>query len=373
MNTPIKHSASRLRLATLSSFSPHKLGSGEDAYVSFAKAATERGHSWTLFCHEPIHPTVQKEFYRTGANIQSLTELERRPLQALNLFRHSFDVVELNLIAPRSPIALAAYAAWPCSVIFIDRVSGPPEGEDTRANWASRALDRITMLRVNRFAGVSEYVRARGEKRFGLPLNKTRVLYNGVDTTRFHSPVRPPQNRNEIKILCVGYLIPEKGMDVLLKAIADVTSERWSLTIIGEGPEGPSLYELANNLGIQRRVEFLGLRDDVDRLLREADIFAHPAVWEEAFGHTVVEGMASGCCVLASKVGGIPELMVDQQEGLLIEPGDVASWTDALSRCCQDAGLRLHLGTAARARVLRDFPIERRMNEELALFEDVAR
>jgi glycosyltransferase involved in cell wall biosynthesis len=229
------------------------------------------------------------------------------------------------------------------------------------------------MLRVEKYVGVSEYVRSRGQKRFGLPDERAAVQYNGISKERFATvPVPHPGGAGTspvapVMILAVGSLIPEKGFDVLLHALAKTGEPSWHLRIAGEGPERGRLEELAARLAIAGRVDFLGLRDDVDSLAKQSDVFVHPAVWQEAFGYTVIEGMAARCCVLASRVGGIPELMVDGKEGFLLPPGDVDAWAQAIRRCLRDVELRESLASAARSRVLRDFTIERRISTELSL------
>lgn len=360
----------RIRLAKLTNFAPMKLGSGEKGLMAFARAAEDRGVSWTLFCHSPMHPEVAEELARYDVPIGDLGALERNPVAAWRTFRRDFDVVQLNLIAPRAPVAIAAYLAWPTRVIFVDRLSGEATESESIRRAMGKVLDRATMLRVEKYVGVSEYVRSRGQERFGLPDERTAVQYNGIAEERFATvpdPAAQGSGTSPVMILAVGALISEKGFDVLLRALAKADDCSWHLRIAGEGPERGRLQELAADLAIGDRVDFLGLRDDVDALAKESHVFVHPAVWREAFGYTVIEGMAARCCVLASRVGGIPELLVDEEEGLLLPPGDVDAWALAILRCVRDAALRERLASAAHARALRDFTIQRRISTEMAL------
>lgn len=371
----MNHPPKRIRLAKVTNFAPKKLGSGEKGLMAFARAAHEQEVAWTLFCHSPMHPVVAEALARYEVPIGDLGALERSPLTAWRTFRRDFDVVQLNLIAPRAPVAIAAYLAWPTSVVFVDRLSGEATESESARRAVGKLLDRVTMLRVEKYVGVSEYVRSRGQERFGLPDERTAVQYNGIAEERFATvPVPQPGGTrgSPVMILAVGALIPEKGFDVLLRALAKASESSWRLRIAGEGPERSRLEELAAELGIEERIDFLGLRDDVDALAKEADVFVHPAIWQEAFGYTVIEGMAARCCVLASQVGGIPELMVDEEEGLLLPPGDEDAWAQAIRRCVGDAALRGRLASAGRSRVLRDFTIERRMSTELALIKGAA-
>ncbi|MCH7892334.1 MAG: peptidoglycan DD-metalloendopeptidase family protein [Gemmatimonadetes bacterium] len=130
---------------------------------------------------------------------------------------------------------------------------------------------------------------------------------------------------------------------------------------------------VARQLGIEGKTSFLGLRDDVDTLMRRSDILVHPAIWEEAFGLTVVEGMSSGCCVLASRVGGIPELLEHGSEGFLVEPGNVESLVEHLDHVARDPAIRVGFGAAARSRVLHDFDLAKSVGAELDMFEAAVR
>lgn len=364
-----------LRVAYLAGFSPRKLGTGENRLVALARAARERGHTITFFGYEPVHPMVAEEWAAVGATWERLRGLGERPLASVRRLAREFDVIQLNAIAPRSRIAAVAYAAWPTPVLFVDHVSGPPDsgGLPVKRSLPRRELDRITMIRVRHFAGVSDYVRRRGEHRFGLSADRTLTVYGGVDTIRFHPPdSRPRSLEKGVRITCVAALIPEKGVGTLLRAVSRIPPGGWELRIVGSGPEAGALERSARALGLGERVEFLGLRDDVDEILRDTHILVHPAVWEEALGYTVLEGMASGCAVIASRVGGIPELIRDGLEGMLVEPGNVEHLTKALVDLLRDAEDRGRLGEAARRRVVQDFSLERNVRLTLDWFEAAA-
>lgn len=358
-----------LRIAYFSNFSPQKLGTGENRIVAFAAAARDRGYRFTLFGREPVHPDVRVALREAGARWEPLSRLESTPVRSSRRLAKEFDVLQLNMIAPRSRLALAAYLAWPARVLFVDRVSGQPDGPPARG-IVRRIADRLTMFRVHELAGITDYVRERARARFGLPAARTRVLYNGVDDGRFHPPAREPEEE-PFRVLTVANLIPEKGVDVLLEAMAMARIDDGRLDIAGSGPEEPDLRRLAQELGIASQTRFLGMRDDVPELLRTSHVFVHPAVWQEALGNTVLEGMATGRPVIASRVGGIPELMEDGEEGLLIEPGDVEGLAAALESLAEDAERRRRLGAEARNRVLRDFRLEDSIARHLDWCEEV--
>jgi glycosyltransferase involved in cell wall biosynthesis len=210
--------------------------------------------------------------------------------------------------------------------------------------------------------------------RFGLPPERTCTIYNGVDVERFSPSERAVEgDEGGLQLLAVSALIREKGIDLLLRALAALGDVPWRLAVAGDGPARGTLMDLAKNLGIADRTRFLGLRDDVPGLLRTADIFVHPAIWQEALGNTVLEGMAAGCAVVASRVGGIPELARHGEEALLVEPTNVRELSDTLLRLAADPALRRRLGRAARARVVKDFSLASSISRHLDCCEAAVR
>ena len=362
-----------IRIAHFSNFSPKKLGTGENRIVRVARRAAERGHSITFFGLRPIHPQVQADLEEVQAAWRPLRDVEAAPFRAGRALAREFDVIQLNMIAPRSRAAVAAYLAAPTRVLFVDRVSGPPnEASEPPPSLARRMVERATMLRVHEIAGITDYVRERAQRRFSFPPERTRTLYNGVCLDRFHPPGKPRDDRGPLQVLTVASLIPEKGIDVLIRALARMRHRERTLRIVGEGREREALEALVAELSLQDRVTFLGLRDDVHELMRDADVFVHPAVWQEALGNTVLEAMASGLCTLASRVGGIPELLVDGEEGRLLPAGDAERMAAELDAVAGDPALRRRYGDAARARVERDFGLELAVARYLDWCEEAA-
>lgn len=360
-----------LRIGLAVELAPRKRGSIEDWLLAFAREATARGHRLTLFCHEPMHPILRAGIAETGTQIEPVEDLVRWPVRAIMRFSRSFDIVHLNLFAPRDKIPLIAYAAWPCRVVFVDHMSGYGGDGSLARRLVRSTLDSLVVARTAAYVGVSRYVGDRAVRRFPR-MRRHRVIYNGVDDQRFGALVaqaRVPKAR----LLCIANLIEHKGVDILLKAVAQMSTRDVVVDIVGDGPLEPQLVRLAESLSIGRRVRFLGLQDDVPSCLAQADIAVHPCVWQEAFGLSVVEAMSAGVPVIASNTGAMPELLADGACGVLVPPGDPVALGEAIDRLLAEPDRGRALAAAARRRVTETFRLTACVSAHLDCCEEAAR
>ncbi len=360
-----------LRVAVLMNLAPRKLGSFEAWLVALAAEALARGHRLDIFGREPVHPSIAKQLRMLGVGWNKIAVLERRKVAAVQRLRRDYDVLHINLFSRRDAIPLIAYAAWPACVLLVTRIAVRDPAAPPRPP-VYRLLDRLTLRRVTSVAAVSNYVRDQVIDRFHIHARKVRTIYNGIDAERFHPPSRTPPRAGAVRVLAAGNLHPWKGMDHLFRAVASLDRGAVHLSIAGDGQEESTLRSLARTLGLEKDVEFLGLRSDLDELLRETDIFVHPVVAQEAFGLAVAEAMASGCAVIASRIGGLPELIEDGTSGLLVPPGDENAIAAALGRLVASPAERERLGVNARLRVADHFSLSRCVREHLDWCEEMA-
>ena len=169
---------------------------------------------------------------------------------------------------------------------------------------------------------------------------------NGVDTGRFFPATRKPDGTCEL--LFVGRLAPQKGVDILLNALA-LISTGWRLRIAGDGPEREHLSALATTLGLADRVTFLGWtqRDALPELYRSADVFVFPS-YDEGMPNVVLEALASGLPIVATRIAGNDQLVVDGENGALVPPGNPAAFANALLPVLADRTLRTAMGESSR-------------------------
>lgn len=215
-----------------------------------------------------------------------------------------------------------------------------------------RATRNAAVRSANHVFSPSAYLRAIAIG-WGLDPDRISVLPNP-------SPEVPPlPPRDELRadlgldgfvLVFAGRLGPQKAVGVLLNALADVRDV--TLVIAGDGPERATLERRARELGLEDRVRFFGgvPREEVLRLFGAADASVLPSAWEN-FPHTIVEALVLGCPVIATGVGGVPEVVHDGVNGLLVPPGDPEALRDAIQRYFADGELSRRLAEAAPASV----------------------
>jgi glycosyltransferase involved in cell wall biosynthesis len=173
-------------------------------------------------------------------------------------------------------------------------------------------------------------------------------------------------------LLALARLVPQKGLDIALEALARLQNERAVLVVAGDGPERGRLVELARRLGVGDRVLLPGRAGDVGPLLERASLLVHPARWE-GFGLVLLEAMLAGRAVVATEVSAIPEVVVDGETGLLVPPDDPQALARAIDRLLSDDGERERLGNAGRERAHAEFSVERMAARTAAVYELAAR
>jgi len=209
------------------------------------------------------------------------------------------------------------------------------------------------------FVGVSREIADVLRRRF--PQGDVRCIKNGIDLTHVTSRVAHSETRASLGLPDEAFVIgtvcrltPVKGVEFLLKAFTQVkkrsASKMWKLVVVGDGPLRQSLEALASDLGVASETIFLGARTDVFDVMAALDALTLPSL-HEGIPVVLLEAMALGVPIVASQVGGIPEILADYKEARLVPSQNPNLLADAIVELAEDAELRRRLSSAARVRV----------------------
>jgi glycosyltransferase involved in cell wall biosynthesis len=317
----------------------------------------------TKISRDSVGATVRGVLSTVSAASLSLIRLVRY------VRRHGIDVVHTS-DRPRDAVTAVLLAALTGtkSIIHVHVAWG---------TWMSPAL-RWALRRADGLVAVSEFV-ATSLAESGHDPTRIHVVLNAIDVTQW----TPRTGRDDVRrefgivddgalVLSVCRLFPEKGAEALIRACALARNDVSGLRVVIAGedvtPDGHFSIHLAavvNELAMSDVVEFVGVRDDVPRLMAGADVFAMPS-YGEPFGLVFAEAMAMEVPVVGLDHGGTVEVVDNGRTGLLAEPGDVDALATMIVKLLQDPQLRDQLGRAGRARVLDRFTVDR-------MADDVAR
>lgn len=246
-----------------------------------------------------------------------------------------------------------------------------------RRRGRRRRVRRLIAPLVDRMVAVSEHLRQSLVEEPGVRPGKITVIRTGVDTTRF----RPLGLRHLLRsthgfgpedfvIGTVGRLAPEKNYPLLVDAsrMLDRRGSHTQLLIIGDGEERQALRQYIARNGLEPRVRLLGFREDIPALLNVLDVFVLSSL-TEGVSAALLEAMAVGLPVVATRVGGNPEVVEDGVTGQLVPPNDASALAEAVALYARDKSARLEHGRAGRDRVRREFTVESAVTAYVSLYE----
>jgi glycosyltransferase involved in cell wall biosynthesis len=206
------------------------------------------------------------------------------------------------------------------------------------------------------------------------PLGRIAVCYNGIDAAAFAGPRERCKELKDASLVigCVCVLRPEKDLPLLIRAFARVRGllPGMKLLMMGSGPEESRLHALARELELGDSCRFVPSAADVAPAMRSIDIFVHPSL-TESLPNAVMEAMAAGCCVIATRVGGCPELIEHGVHGLLSNPGDLEDLVAKLRDTVLQTQERTRMGAAALRRISEEFSVERSVTRMTGIYEQV--
>lgn len=243
-----------------------------------------------------------------------------------------------------------------------------------------RVLQRAAWAATDRLLSVSSRLSERMARETGYPLDRITTIRNGVDLARFGAVSRADARRalgldaGTPVVGTVGRLVPVKDHVGLVEAMAGVcrSEPRAVLLLAGDGPEQAAIEARVEALGLRSSVRLLGHRPDVETVLAALDLFVLSSV-SEGLSNTILEAMAAGAPVVATRVGGADEMVVEGATGLLVESGQAGALATAIAGLLADDARRAAMGAAGRRRVEAEFELAGMVRRYDALYESVAR
>jgi glycosyltransferase involved in cell wall biosynthesis len=231
--------------------------------------------------------------------------------------------------------------------------------------------ERITRPLVDCYAAVSDEVRRTMIERAHIDPDRIVTIYNGIECAFGHLPSDAPgRARSPVRLALIGRLHCQKGHGVLLEAFRSIldTGRQAHLFFAGEGPDEDLLRGKTRDLGVAEAVTFAGVVDDPLAFIAGIDIVVLPSLWE-GMPNVLLEAMAASRPIVASRLGGIEEMLRDGQSALLCEPGRAGALADAIMRLMDEPDLGRSLAAAARRDVEQRFDIARTVAATQALYE----
>ena len=272
-------------------------------------------------------------------------------------------VPDVVVACNRDSVLMLANALAPHPVVYHVHEAPTVTGKNRRVMAA--IVRRCALL-----VGVSDFVRTRLVE-LGVPAGKVRVATNGVSRVELRPGQREPK---PFTVGICGQVAPWKGHKDLIEALGSLYARGVEVRCLVFGKGAPefeaTLRRRADELGIGERVEWRGFVRDPDLLYGELDVLAVPSRVEETFGMVAAEAGMRGVPVIASRVGGLPEVVADGQSGYLIEAGRPDELALRIEELAADAALRQAMGAAARERILARFTTRRMVQQhEMMLLE----
>lgn len=345
-----KHRTPRKALHVLGSAELAWSGIGEIVLGLTTSLEPEKYRAECLFLHNG--PLVER--FRERGISSSVIEWKRGPYGALEFLRFlkrgRYDIVHAHN-AGRSLQMAARFS----DAHFILHIHGLGETADHPTPFRIVFAEEVLVVSQ----AVARVMHARS----------VTVVRPGVDTARFSNRGQSVERRDPV-IGTLGRLVPVKGIASLLNAFREVYEQLPDarLEIAGDGPELDALQHRTQVLGLDAAVSFLGWADRPEDLFARWAVFAQPSVWDAAPG-AVLQASASGLPVVASNVGGIPEMVQDGRTGYLVTPGDTAEFARVLLATLKNTAERKALGDAGRKWVEAEFTREEMIQKILSIYE----
>lgn len=350
-----------------------EFGGAEKVVVDLANAMADE-HQIAICCVKRTGELASNLDSSIGLHCLDKTEGNEAglPLRLKKIIRqHQAELVHLH---NWGPFLEAGIAALLCpEVRIVQTIHGPyagyPQGWKP---WLKKnlrhGLELLLARRFYKLIAVADSVQSDLSARH-LPANKLTTIHNGITTEQPEAVQNLPAPRRSLQLITIARLAPIKNQQLMMKAFQLVHKQypEASLWIIGDGPSREQLTKLTTELNISEQVVFAGFRADATALLPHADLFLLSSDYE-GISISLLEAMRAKLPVIATKVGGIAETVIDGDTGLLVAKGDATAFAAAIIKLCDHAELRKQMGEAGCARQQKQFSVASMCEQYLRLY-----
>ena len=316
-------------------------GGAEHLMVDLLPKLRELDNEVELLIFDGKRTPFYEELEQQGIKIHSFgiggNVYHPRNILKLRKFVGKYDIVHTHNTACQLFAPMAR--ALKCSKVKLVTTEHSANNR-RRGKWYLKPVDKWMYARYAKVICISDQPQRNLEQHIGKHDNII-TIFNGVDTSKFLSPIKDVSKKDRFIITMVASLSAAKDQDTLIRAMAELP-DNYSLRIVGDGPRWGVLEQLVAELGLTERVVFLGIRTDIPDLLRESDINVLSSHWE-GLSLSSLEGMASGRPFVASDVDGLREVV--QDAGILFPHGDYKQLAKEIRQLCMNP---VHYNVVAR-------------------------
>ena len=346
------------------------VGGVETGTVDLSKYLIRKGHKAIVVSNGgQLVPKLES----VGAKHFVLPVHEKNPWTMVRMVKALREIIlkeKVDIVHARSrvPAWIAFFACRKTNASFITTCHGYYQ-----SRWFSQVMGWSKLVIVP-----SQVIGRHMITEYHVPPENIRCIPRSVDLEKFNVPREDKAGKSEFVIGIIGRITPLIGHMSFLKAMAKVIRNMpyVKVWVIGDAPKDKDIHkreieQLVERLGIKGQVDFLGNRQDVPELLSKMDALVLSTITQEAFGRVILEAQAAGVPVVATKVGGVVDIIDDEETGLLVQPKDVDAMAQAVMRLLRDPELCQRLVVRAKEKLKQQFTLEQMAEKTLKVYEEL--
>lgn len=307
------------------SLNANRIGGMDRFYVAYDQKAKELGYvvDWFFIAYEPFDFFKDLTIYAGNSNVEQLF------LDTVKNEHKQYDILVTHFTALCTPFYKQVKKMGVDNIIAVDHNPRPLQGFPLKKRLKNKLKGLFYARYINQFIGVSSYTKQHILNDYGIFLDsKTSVIYNGIETSVFKKRTKI----NEHKFIVTSHLRASKGIQDLIVAVSQLEpslQQLIKLDIYGEGPYESTLKQLTINLKLEEIIHFKGSSSQLNTLFCNYSYMIQPT-YMECFSLSILESLASNVPVITTTVGGNLEVVTDNINGFIFEPGDIEALTELL-------------------------------------------